>query len=734
MEEIALLAIPRDVDSDAESESGSSEGADVQNLRAHDYDSPSLSPQNNGINDHSEVVENFNHMSEPGTNTAAISEHHLVEHPQPPTSHEQGDTASTEFLTENQKLEQHIPEVQDRTIDEVGQKFKSTFDEIAGPIQTQGKATNQAVRSLSGAIHSGNVLGTNEFIPLQDGPCCNDPDCTRCRLLTSEESAAIASFFGEPVEFPTTEIEDIIIGSKISDGDFLCVVPSCKNLRFSCEADLNSHFHHHHKGGNAYPGSAESAIATSSTTFHNTSYSRYKGATRTSHLAPDERSPYASLPQPSQSHPISTSAPTETSVSTDLVSQLPGVPLLEDNDGVLELSRDHMPTTTPVFECVFWFLNCGNISRNQEEWTTHCESHFHGEEPPQTAQCPLCDWTITSSRGWDSWAARMQHLACNHLMLGQMLRMSRPDLNLFHHLWQRRLIDDQDYKELLGGYHTLPQPPADYVQTNGRVRRREREERRHRKLIGDRDSKELSGVHGQDSNTEDGTMLQKPVGQTADLEPCKSSTIKVGEISKVPYVRPQHPKLMCQYCQERPDGFRGTHELDRHVARAHAATRKGYICIDNSPDKKFLASCKFCLNKKVYGAYYNAAAHLRRAHFHPRKRGRNGKKEEKRGGLRGGDDPPMEALRQYWIQEIEVPNVTPSVPNEEFDISDSETDVLYKLDEEEPQSAWLNQVPTWESTEGLHAGIGHSEPLRVLESSEEAKLGRKDISPGVFTF
>ncbi|KAF1946262.1 hypothetical protein EJ02DRAFT_367529 [Clathrospora elynae] len=132
------------------------------------------------------------------------------------------------------------------------------------------------------------------------------------------------------------------------------------------------------------------------------------------------------------------------------------------------------------------------------------------------------------------------------------------------------------------------------------------------------------------------------------------SSKTVGVLSKTPYVRPQHPKIKCVYCNERPDGFRGTHELDRHIARAHAVRRKGYICVDSSMDKKFLANCKHCRNKKVYGAYYNAAAHLRRAHFHPRKRGGKGKNGEKRGGIGGGDHPPMEQLKTHWIKEVEV--------------------------------------------------------------------------------
>ncbi|KAH7076512.1 hypothetical protein BKA63DRAFT_510223 [Paraphoma chrysanthemicola] len=151
----------------------------------------------------------------------------------------------------------------------------------------------------------------------------------------------------------------------------------------------------------------------------------------------------------------------------------------------------------------------------------------------------------------------------------------------------------------------------------------------------------------------------------------------VGVITKTPYVRPHHPKIMCQHCSERPEGFRGTHELDRHIARAHAPSRKGYICIDGSVDRKFLANCKHCKSKKVYGAYYNAAAHLRRAHFHPRKRGRKGKNDEKRGGIGGGDDPPMDFLKMHWIREVEVPN-SPSSPASASDDANDNADNRYE--------------------------------------------------------
>jgi hypothetical protein len=169
-----------------------------------------------------------------------------------------------------------------------------------------------------------------------------------------------------------------------------------------------------------------------------------------------------------------------------------------------------------------------------------------------------------------------------------------------------------------------------------------------------------------------------PSNQMARIQSEDGSSKTVGVISKTPYVRPQHPKIMCPLCQERPEGFRGTHELDRHIARAHATRRKGYICVDFSPDKKFLAGCKHCRNKKVYGAYYNAAAHLRRAHFHPRKRGRKGKNDEKRGGIGGGDHPAMDYLKQHWIKEVEIDNNIASSPGSASDDAADAIDNSYE--------------------------------------------------------
>jgi hypothetical protein len=86
---------------------------------------------------------------------------------------------------------------------------------------------------------------------------------------------------------------------------------------------------------------------------------------------------------------------------------------------------------------------------------------------------------------------------------------------------------------------------------------------------------------------------------------------------------------------------------------------KKYICIE--PDDRRdhpkpvlpLSRCKACkIQKKRYGAYYNAAAHLRRAHFKPKRKGRGKDVERDRGGSGGGDWPPMSELK-FWMKEVE---------------------------------------------------------------------------------
>lgn len=121
-----------------------------------------------------------------------------------------------------------------------------------------------------------------------------------------------------------------------------------------------------------------------------------------------------------------------------------------------------------------------------------------------------------------------------------------------------------------------------------------------------------------------------------------------------------------------PAGFRGEHELRRHWDRKHATTRKVWICVQPSTRTEWwpakpMSICKQCKQQKQYNVYYNAAAHLRRAHFCPRKRGRKAKGEEResRAGKAGGDWPPIDWLKAHgWLKEIEVSSDHQSNPSE----------------------------------------------------------------------
>ncbi|KAL1842451.1 hypothetical protein VTJ49DRAFT_5188 [Mycothermus thermophilus] len=154
-------------------------------------------------------------------------------------------------------------------------------------------------------------------------------------------------------------------------------------------------------------------------------------------------------------------------------------------------------------------------------------------------------------------------------------------------------------------------------------------------------------------------------------------------ITKAKYERPRHPKVKCMQCNDHPHGFRGEHELRRHTEAKHKSMVKKWICRDpaevgiphDETAVRPLSECNKCSGKKQYGAYYNAAAHLRRTHFNvkPKKGGKVGGGAEakdggeKRGGKGGGDWPSMTELKK-WMVEVLVPMDQPGA----FAVEDGE--------------------------------------------------------------
>lgn len=79
--------------------------------------------------------------------------------------------------------------------------------------------------------------------------------------------------------------------------------------------------------------------------------------------------------------------------------------------------------------------------------------------------------------------------------------------------------------------------------------------------------------------------------------------------------RRPRPRVLCPHCSSQKDGYRDEYALEKHIERFHTATRKVWICEDNSIDKRFLTKCRLCSSRKGYSSKHHARNHLRKEHF-----------------------------------------------------------------------------------------------------------------------
>lgn len=129
------------------------------------------------------------------------------------------------------------------------------------------------------------------------------------------------------------------------------------------------------------------------------------------------------------------------------------------------------------------------------------------------------------------------------------------------------------------------------------------------------------------------------------------NSLKVEKRRSTP--RKRDEKRRCELC---PTLFSGEHERNRHFKLVHATEgwRWQIICptekwLQPHPGLKSpLQDCKNCCEWKLYGANYNAAAHLRRCHFKVDADTRN------LAGNSGGCWPPIRYLEYSYMKLVKV--------------------------------------------------------------------------------
>ena len=106
------------------------------------------------------------------------------------------------------------------------------------------------------------------------------------------------------------------------------------------------------------------------------------------------------------------------------------------------------PPSRLILECPFNWLSCTRTFSEMDDWFIHSITHFKPAGPPIHSNCCFCDARFQGQNGLQTWACRLQHVACHH-QLGHRLAHARPDFAMHKYLWQNRLISTAVYKGLM---------------------------------------------------------------------------------------------------------------------------------------------------------------------------------------------------------------------------------------------------------------------------------------------
>jgi hypothetical protein len=117
-----------------------------------------------------------------------------------------------------------------------------------------------------------------------------------------------------------------------------------------------------------------------------------------------------------------------------------------DHSGALQVPPIRRP---PEYQCIFWFLHCNKTFDNEVQWKAHLERHFGGAGPPKSNTCCFCTEKF-------EWKELLRHLKTKHFVLGHRVGHCRLDFELVNYLKNKRIITDQDWKDLQGTDESRP--------------------------------------------------------------------------------------------------------------------------------------------------------------------------------------------------------------------------------------------------------------------------------------